>query len=149
MIIECFVDGAARGQGSKGATGDAACGVVIFKNRKKIAQFARGLGKRTNNEAEYEAVLHALLMCAMADWSDPIIYSDSAVVVNHIKGKWKCNSPDLLPLLESIRSIQKEFNFRVVQVDRSWVRVADTAANAFLDQLLDERSDTYNSSKVE
>ena len=59
MNIEVFCDGASRGQGQK-KVGDAACAVVVYKNRKKIAQFARGLGHRSNNEAEYEAVKQML-----------------------------------------------------------------------------------------
>ena len=60
MIIEVFCDGASRGQGQK-KVGEAACAVTVYKNRKKIAQFARGLGPRGNNEAEYEAVISGLL----------------------------------------------------------------------------------------
>lgn len=139
MIIECFVDGAARGQGQKNM-GEAACAVVICKNRKPIAQFARGLGKRTNNEAEYEAVLQAVLMCAMSDLHDPIIYSDSSVVVNQVEGKWVCSNAALQPLLLSILAIKESYNFRIVQVPRFFVAIADAHANEFLDKLEEFRS---------
>ncbi len=56
MLIEVFCDGASRGQGQK-RIGEASCSAIVYKNKKKIAQFARGLGPRTNNEAEYEAVI--------------------------------------------------------------------------------------------
>ena len=85
-MIEVFIDGASRGQG-RASTGEASCAAVIFDKKKPTAQYARGLGKRTNNEAEYEALLTALLMCSMSDLRDPIIYSDSAVVVNQVNGK--------------------------------------------------------------
>lgn len=134
MNIEVFCDGASRGQGQK-KFGEASCAVVVYKNRKKIAQFARGLGPRTNNEAEYEAVIAGLLICSMADLHDPIIYTDSAVVANHINGRWKCKSSVLLPLLMTIEEIRSEFNFRVVQVNRSFVWEPDSLANIFLDQL--------------
>jgi ribonuclease HI len=48
MHIEVFCDGASRGQGQK-KLGEAACATVVYKNRKKVAQFARGLGARSNN----------------------------------------------------------------------------------------------------
>jgi ribonuclease HI len=35
MHIEVFCDGAARGQGQK-KNGEAACAVVVYRNRKKI-----------------------------------------------------------------------------------------------------------------
>ena len=134
MNIEVFCDGASRGQGQK-KFGEAACATVVYKNRKKIAQFARGLGPRTNNEAEYEAVIAGLLICSMGDLIDPIIYTDSAVVANQINGKWKCKNESLMPLLMTIEEIRSEFNFRVVQVNRSFVWEPDALANSFLDQL--------------
>jgi ribonuclease HI len=105
LLIQVYCDGASRGQGQK-TRGEAACAVVVYKNNKEIARYARGLGKRTNNEAEYEAVITSLLICSMADLYDPIIYSDSAVVVNHITGKWECRHESLLPLLHSVKEIQ-------------------------------------------
>lgn len=138
MNIEVFCDGASRGQGQK-KMGEAACAVVVYKNKKKVAQFARGLGKRTNNEAEYEAVIAALLMCSMSDFLDPIIYTDSAVVANHINRKWRCKNQDLLPLLMTIQDIQQEYKFRVVQVPREYVWEPDSLAKEFLDELEDRR----------
>jgi ribonuclease HI len=134
MNIEVFCDGASRGQGQK-KFGEAACSAVVYRNRKKIAQFARGLGPRTNNEAEYEAVIAGLLICSMADLSDPIIYTDSAVVANQVSGKWKCKNDSLMPLLMTIEEIRSEFNFRVVQVNRSFVWEPDSLANTFLNEL--------------
>jgi ribonuclease HI len=134
MNIEVFCDGASRGQGQK-KIGEASCAAVVYKNRKKVAQFARGLGPRSNNEAEYEAVIAALLICSMSDFLDPIIYTDSAVVANHINGKWVCRNSSLIPLLMTIEDIRQEYPFRVLQVDRSFVWEADFLANEFLDQL--------------
>jgi len=136
--IEVFCDGASRGQGQK-KFGEASCGVVVYKNRKKIAQFARGLGPRTNNEAEYEAVIAGLLICSMADLVDPIIYTDSAVVANQVNGKWKCKNAALMPLLMTVEEIKAEFNFRVVQVPRAFVWEPDALANEFLDQLQERK----------
>lgn len=134
MNIEVFCDGASRGQGQK-KVGEASCAVVVYKNRKKIAQFARGLGFRSNNEAEYEAVIAGLLICSMADFVDPIIYTDSAVVANQINGKWRCKNDSLIPLLMTVEDIRDEFNFKVVQVERSFVWEPDALANEFLDSL--------------
>lgn len=134
MIIEVFCDGASRGQGQK-KIGEAACATTIYRNRKKIAQFARGLGSRSNNEAEYEAVIAGLLICSMGDLLNPIIYTDSAVVANQINGKWKCRNDSLLPLLMTVEDIRDEFNFKVVQVERSFVWEPDALANEFLDTL--------------
>lgn len=146
MLVQVYCDGASRGQGQK-AMGEASCAVVIFKNGKEIARYARGLGKRTNNEAEYEAVITALLMCSMAELYDPIIYSDSSVVVNHINGKWVCKNEKLLPLYHSVKIIQEEFRFRLVQVPRSEVKEADFYAKKFLDELQELKKKTLQASQ--
>lgn len=134
MNIEVFCDGASRGQGQK-KIGEAACATVVYKNKKKVVQFARGLGARTNNEAEYEAVITALLICIMSDFIDPIIYTDSAVVANQVNKKWKCKNLALMPLLMTIEEIQAEYRFRLIQVPRNLVWEPDYLANQFLDQL--------------
>ncbi len=138
MNIEVFCDGASRGQGQK-KFGEASCAAVVYKNKKKIAQFARGLGRRTNNEAEYEAVIAGLLICSLSDLVDPIIYTDSAVVANQINGKWKCKNASLMPLLMTVQEIRSEYKFRVVQVPRSFVWEPDMLANEFLNQLEEKK----------
>jgi len=134
MNIEVFCDGASRGQGQK-RRGEAACATVVYKNKKKVAQFARGLGSRTNNEAEYEAVIASLLICALSDFVDPIIYTDSAVVANQVNGVWECKNPALFPLLMTIEEIKSEYRFRLIQVPRNLVWEPDYLANTFLNQL--------------
>jgi len=134
MLIQVYCDGASRGQGQS-PRGEAACAAVVYKNNREIARYARGLGKRTNNEAEYEAVITSLLICSMAELFDPIVYSDSAVVVNQVNRKWRCTNDNLLPLLQSIRIIEEGFRFRIEQVPRKVVVEADYYAKEFLDQL--------------
>lgn len=147
MLYECYVDGAARGQGANGAVvGEGAAACVIYENgglkrrgRKQVreprGQYARLLGKVTNNEAEYEAVLLGALMCWAAGFDDPIIYSDSELVVKQINDQWRCNNETLLPLLLSVREIQSVFRFRVMRIPRGHVHNADRMANNMLDML--------------
>ena len=148
MNIEVFCDGASRGQGEK-KYGESACAVVVYKNKapgkeEKVVQFARGLGRRTNNEAEYEAVITGLLICSMSDFRDPIIYTDSAVVANQVNGKWQCKNQALLPLLMTVEEIKSEYRFRLVQVSRSLVWEPDKLCNLFLDQLEIRKSNPQN-----
>src|SRR5690348_6047641 len=111
MYWECVIDGASRGQGQR-KLGEGACAVVIYKNKKEYAKYARPLGKCTNNQAEYEALITCLLICSMdPSIVDPVIYSDSAVVVNQVNGKWACRHETLLPLLLAVQIIQEEFRF--------------------------------------
>lgn len=138
MYYEVYCDGAARGQGSGVKYGHGACAVVIHRNKKTVGQFARGLGFVTNNQAEYEAVLLALLMCWSADIKKPTIYSDSTLVVKQVNGEWNCKNKNLLPLLLSIKEIQQVYSFNLVNVKRNVVSEADALANAFLDNMLEK-----------
>lgn len=142
MLIQAYCDGAARGQGQTKDKVEASCATVIFRNGVEVARYARGLGRRSNNEAEYEAVITALLICSMADLPDPIIYTDSAVVANQVSGKWACRNEELLPLLLSVQTIQSEFRFRIEQVSRKvkGIALADLYANEFLDQLAEAKA---------
>jgi ribonuclease HI len=144
MLYECFVDGASRGQGTKDEDGNlldghGAAAVLIYKNKKLIGQYARALGRTHNNQAEYEAVILALIMCWSAGLEDPIIYSDSNLVVNQINGEWDCKNEDLIPLLLSIKEIQEVYRFRVKHVPRSFVAEADELANKILNEMLQVR----------
>lgn len=139
-VYEVFVDGAARGQGKEpGVNGNASCGAVIYRNQKRVGQIARLLGRRTNNEAEYEAVLMALMICWSRELADPIIYCDSLVVVNQVNNVWQCTDEKLLPLYLSVKEIEKEYRFRLVHEPRRFVHEADLLANQMLDLLEEQR----------
>lgn len=140
-VYEAFVDGASRGQGTRDTDGNlvnghGAAAVLIYKNKKLIGQYARALGRTHNNQAEYEAVLIALMLCWAAGLEDPIIYSDSNLVVNQINGEWDCKNEDLIPLLLSVKEIQEEYRFRIHHVSRSIVTEADALVNRLLDNML-------------
>lgn len=139
-MYEVYIDGASRGQGATkdDHDGHAALGIAIHRNGEMIGQFCRGLGRRTNNEAEYEALIHALLMCWSADFRSPTIYSDSLLMVNQVNGTWNCHADALQPLLASVKELSEIFPFRLVHVERRAVWEADALANFFLDDLLAE-----------
>lgn len=134
MSISIVIDGAARVP--RGASrGEASAAAVFFKGKRVVDVAFRALGKRTNNEAEYEALIMALLTASARQLPPPIIYSDSAVVCNQVEGKWRCAVPDLQALLYSVLRIREHYQFKIVQVDRSYVHQADTLCNKFLDDL--------------
>lgn len=132
--IQCFIDGAARGQGTAAPT-SAACACVVYKNKKELVRFARPLGSKTNNEAEYEALIQCLLICIGYDFPRPIIYSDSALVVNQTKGTWGLRTESLLPYFLTVQEIQSEYQFDIIQVPRAKVWLPDELCNLAIDNL--------------
>lgn len=95
---------------------------------------ATALPPCSNNVSEYNALLLALkILASNGKWEYPKIYSDSAVVVNQVNRKWECKSPDLLPFLFSVRLIQHDYPFQLVQVPRRVTYLPDSLCNKFLD----------------
>lgn len=123
------------------AVGEAAIGIALYKNNKIYDQYYRGLGIRTNAEAEYEAVLHAVVLCYAMDLPDPIIYSDSTLVVNQVNGAWRVNTPGLLPLYLSIIEMRARYRFRLIHQTRKYLWEADALAGMFLDKLAGIRTE--------
>lgn len=146
-MIECFIDGACRGNGVDGKTGHAALGIAVYRNRKMVGQYCRPLGERTSNEAEYEALIHALFWCwtlssVDSDFLSPTIYTDSLLVVNQVTGVWNCKSPTLLPLLQSVLKFSESgYRYRLQHVKRRNVWEADALANLVLDDIMEKVED--------
>lgn len=133
MHIEIFCDGAVRDEGiNKPAC--AACAFVVYRNKKLIYSAYRLINTTSSNEAEYEAVISALYSAIAADWLHPIIYTDSSVVYNQITNNWKTSSPNLVPLVFSIKKIKQTFDFTIKQVPRKLVFLADGLCNEILDE---------------
>lgn len=133
-LYEVYSDGASRGQG-QAPVGIGACAIVIYKNKKHIGQYARALGRVTNNQAEYEAVIMAITASWFAELDSPVIYSDSQLVVNQINDKWRCTDEKLYPLYLSAKEIQEVFSFKLLLVPRKEVHQADYLNNVLLDKL--------------
>ncbi len=82
--------------GSRGNPGPAALGVVICnKKGEEIKRYSEYIGRTTNNEAEYQAVIFALKKIKQLFGKKNVknleveINSDSELLVNQLNGKYK------------------------------------------------------------
>jgi len=82
--------------GSRGNPGPAGIGVIFTDERGKvIKEYAEKIGRATNNEAEYEAVIFALQKAKLLFGGKKIktmeveIRTDSEFVARQINGKYK------------------------------------------------------------
>ena len=79
--------------------GRSAVGAVIRIPGRLPIHFSRHSIGKTNNEAEHEAVFHAIESVATLHYRKcdlPVdIYSDSMLVVKQLEGKWKCKTEPL------------------------------------------------------
>jgi ribonuclease HI len=107
-----YTDGASRGNGGE----SAAAFIIVDKDCKEIIRKVRHIGLATNNMAEYTAVLDAVQHCytnvlfASKEEGGCKIISDSALVINQLKGIWKINNPNL-------KEINRQIKFYIDHID--------------------------------
>ena len=134
--ITANVDGGARGN-----PGPAGYGVYICNaNGAPIAQLSEYLGHKTNNFAEYSALLAALEYAVAHGHRALKVISDSQLMVRQMNGQYKVNSPDLKPLYEKARSLARRLDkFTIQHVLREQNRQADKLANEAMDRGIGRR----------
>jgi len=89
-----YFDGA-----SKGNPGPAGAGIVIVNPEGRvIMEYSKELGIRTNNEAEYLALIELLQKALELGIRELEIMGDSQLVINHVFGNWNINMPHLYTL---------------------------------------------------
>jgi len=114
-MLEVWCDGSSRGN-----PGVSGIGIYCEKDGKSFKRYAKLIGNnRTNNEAEYEAIIESIEMLLINNGSKDIciIYTDSALVYGHLKKRWKCKHKHLQILLEKVRNLLEKADFAI---DISW-----------------------------
>jgi ribonuclease HI len=122
--------------GSRGNPGPAGYGAVIEdQNGRILARLSEYLGKRTNNYAEYSALLGVLAWCLENKQSKLKVIADSELMVKQMQGKYKVNSPDLRPLWEEARRRANQLErFEIAHTLRGGNKEADQLANDAMDR---------------
>ncbi len=124
-------DGAARGN-----PGPAAIGAVLFAPGKvePVAAVSEAIGRATNNEAEYRALLAGLQAALEAGVTRLLVRLDSELLVNQMNGSYRVKAPGLKPLHAQAAALLGRFASVVFeQVPRERNSIADELANAALD----------------
>lgn len=137
-MIKIFIDGGARGN-----PGPAAIGCVIInphKNHKK--EYGLAIGKATNNEAEYQALIFALKKAKNLYGKNHLkekgieILSDSTILVKQMQGKYQIKEPKLQLLFIEAWNLRVEIgNIRFKHISRSENKRADEILNKTLDAI--------------
>ena len=124
-------DGAARGN-----PGPAAAGVVIERlDGSPLAREAVYLGKLTNNQAEYRALILGLLAVARYNPAVVRVYMDSELVVRQMTGEYHVNNAALSPLYDEAQALARALpRVTFAHVPRGHNAGADALANAALDE---------------
>lgn len=134
--IIIYTDGASRGN-----PGPAAIGAAICDRKGNIIKtYSETIGRATNNEAEYQAVIFALKKIKALFGKEKVkknsilIKSDSQLLVSQLTGKYKIKEDHIQKLFIQIWNLKIDFgevNFE--SIPREENSKADSLANEALD----------------
>jgi ribonuclease HI len=128
-----FSDGGARGNPGPAA----AAFIILSENGQVLAANSRYLGLRTNNQAEYEALIAALQFAATVNAEEVICYLDSELVVKQLNGEYSVKNSELKKLWSKVQELSKRFNkASFISVPRTNIQIqkADALVNKALDE---------------
>ncbi len=123
-----YIDG-----GSRGNPGEAGAGIILENNGKRSG-FYRYLGVKTNNEAEYSALIIGLTVALENNVDNIKVFSDSELLCNQINGVYKVKNENLKKYYATAKNlIEKLKYFDINHIPREKNSSADKMANKAMD----------------
>ena len=124
-----YTDGASRGN-----PGPAAIGAVIWDGKGGVlARISRRIGKTTNNQAEYQAIIAALEEARRLGAASVEVRSDSELAIKQINGRYRVKNLALRPLYQRVRELLSSFqSYTAIAIPRRQNAEADRLCNTAL-----------------
>lgn len=127
--------------GSRGNPGPAGAGVAVADEKGKILkEYSNFLGVKTNNEAEYEAVIFGLQKIKALLGKEKIKNTeiefrlDSQLIARQLNGQYKIEEERLFPLFIKIWNLKMDFGPIIFnEITREKNKEADRLANEAMD----------------
>lgn len=127
--MQGYFDGASRGN-----PGEAGAGALLVNDRDEaVWETARYLGKKTNNEAEYTALLLLLAAARERGVKEIKIFGDSKLVVCQVSRQWKINLPHLRELAKEAWRLMEGMKVELEWIPREQNKRADALSNEAID----------------
>ncbi len=126
-----YIDGASRGNPGKAGTG------YVIRDREGglVDKGGRFLGRKTNNFAEYSALIDGLQSCISMKLTELDVRSDSELLVRQLNGQYRVKSPNLAPLVREAKKLLERFDsVTITHIGREQNREADSLANLSIDR---------------
>jgi broad specificity phosphatase PhoE/ribonuclease HI len=122
--------------GSRGNPGPAGYGAVVRDavTGEVLAERAAGIGRATNNVAEYGGLIAGLTAALELDPAEVEVRMDSKLVVEQMSGRWQVKHPAMKPLAREAAALVQ----RLPRVRFSWI---PRAQNGHADRLANEAMD--------
>jgi ribonuclease HI len=123
---------------SKGNPGLSGAGMVIYENGKEIWSSCKFVGYKTNNQAEYSALIFGLKGALSLGIKTLTVLGDSLLVINQVNNVYKVKSPILHELYKEAQSLKTEFDYiEFNHVYRDYNKRADELSNLALENITD------------
>lgn len=120
--LKIYTDGGARGN-----PGPAGVGIVFCDGKGKIIkEISKYIGRGTNNQAEYQAIILALEEVKKIKASRIEFFSDSELIVNQLNRKYKIKNKELGLLFVKVWNLIQSFEkVRFYYIPRNKNKKAD------------------------
>ena len=124
-----YFDGACRGN-----PGPAGIGWVLVSGEGIVAEGGERIGRATNNQAEYEALIAALEAAHDYGFEEVHCRGDSELIVKQVRGEYDTNNPELREKRVTVHELLSDFEtWSLEHVPRAVNERADELANDALD----------------
>ena len=122
--------------GSRGNPGPAGYGAVVRDavSGEVLAERAAGIGRATNNVAEYRGLIAGLSAAVELEPAEVEVRMDSKLVVEQMSGRWQVKHPAMKPLAAEASALVRS----LPRVRFSWI---PRAQNSHADRLANEAMD--------
>ncbi len=129
--VVLYTDGASRGN-----PGLAGAGFLVLDESSKLLDEGKVfLGERTNNEAEYEALIAGLELARRLGCREVEVRADSQLMVRQLTGQYRVKNRRLIPLVLRVKKLAAEFDrVEYYHVPRAENARADKLANQAIDE---------------
>ena len=133
-ITEVYVDGASRGN-----PGESGIGVLVIRPDASREEIREYIGRGTNNEAEYKALIKALAYLVAEGSATVKIHTDSQLVASQMNGLWKVKDPKLRILHSEAKKLVSSIPaFEIEYIPRERNTEADGLANEAIDRYFND-----------
>jgi len=144
--LNIYSDGGARGNPGPSAIAF----IVLNKNGKILEKHSRYVGIRTNNQAEYEALISALEFATEQNAEEVICHIDSELVVKQLNEEYQVKDRKLRTLWLKVQGLKQNFKkISFISVPRTdiHVREVDRLLNQTLNHISRLRVGLFSSVK--
>lgn len=121
--------------GSRNNPGPAATGALIYAGNAKICELGEFIGQATNNEAEYKALIMALLKAKSLKAKIASCFLDSELVIKQLNHQYRIKDEKIMPLFIKIWNLMLDFEkVTFTHIPREKNKEADAIVNKLLDR---------------